>query len=137
MAENDYKYILDELTILHVGVRWAYRELQDNIDFSYKFRCIIKKIILQEVDPDTTIESHLYYMKPEDESCKVLTLLKTKVRLYVPVKKEHRGKVTTSYEERVLSTGELASLSPEQKEKMGIMLSELQISKMGLMTYAI
>lgn len=138
MAENDYKYILESLSTIQVGARYAYSELQDNVDFSYKFRCIIKKTFLSEVSADTTIESHLYYMKPEDESCGVLSLIKSKIRLYVPRQKKGRGgRIVTEYEERILTPKELASISPEQKTAMGMMIFELQINKLGLMSYAV
>ena len=138
MAQNDYKYILESLSFLQVGARYTYAELQDDIDFSYKFRCIIKQIFLKEIDPDTTIESHLYYMSAEDESCRVLSLIKAKIRLYVPITKKHAGgRSSTEYEERILTPEELASITPEQKQMMNMMIFELQISKLGLMTYAI
>ena len=138
MAESDYKYILESLSTIQVGARYTFAELQDNVDFSYKFRCIIKRTFLAEVAPDTTLESHLYYMKPEDESCEILTLIKSKIRLYVPRQKKGRGgRTVTEYEERVLTPKELSSISPEQKKAMGMMIFELQINKLGLMSYAI
>ena len=39
--------------------------------------------------------------------------------------------------EHVGPSEELASISPEQKTLMGMMISELQLSKMGLMTFVI
>ena len=138
MGTEDYKYILDSLSLLQIGSRYTYRDLLDNIDVSYKYRCIIKQILLQEVDQDTTLESHLYYMKPEDESCRVYRQLKAKIRIYVPqTKKGFLGKVETPYEERTLSPEELASITPQQKEMMGIIVAELQLSKVGLLTFVV
>ncbi len=138
MNENDYKYILDSLSLLQLGSRYTYRELLENIDISYKYRCIIKKIILQEVAEDTTLESHLYYMKPESESCRVYQQLRARIRIYVPVcKKRFGGREETSYEERVLTPEELSVISPQQKELMGMIISELQLSKMGLMNFVV
>lgn len=138
MKENDYKYILDSMTAVQIGSRFTYQELLDNIDLSYKYRCIIKQILFQEVAPETTLESHFYYMRPEDESCRVYQQLRSKIRIYVPVEKKHfGGKVSTEYEERVLSAAELASISPEQKKLMGLMIAEIQISRMGLMTFVV
>lgn len=138
MKENDYKYILDSMTAIQIGSRYTYQELLDDIDLSYKYRCIIKKILLQEVDAGTTLESHLYYMRPEDESCRIYQQLKSKIRLYVPKQKKHLGgKVSTEFEERVLTAEELSSISPEQKKLMGLMIAELQISRMALMTFVV
>ncbi len=138
MKDTDYRYILENMTAIQIGTKYTYRELVDDIDLSYKYRCIIKQILLQEVDADTTLESHLYYMMPEDESCRVYKQLRAKIRIYVPkVKKHFGGRSDTEFEERVLSSEELASIRPEQKKLMGIMIAEIQISKMGLMTFVI
>ena len=129
---------MENMSVLQIGAKYSYRELVDDIDLSYKYRCIIKQLLLQEVDADTTIESHLYYMKPQDESCRIYRQLRAKIRIYVPkVKKHHGGRTDTEFEERVLTAEELASISPEQKTLMGMMISELQLSKMGLMTFVI
>lgn len=129
---------MENMSVLQIGAKYSYRELVDDIDLSYKYRCIIKQLLLQEVDADTTIESHLYYMKPQDESCRIYRQLRAKIRIYVPkVKKHPGGRTDTEFEERVLTAEELASISPEQKTLMGMMISELQLSKMGLMTFVI
>ena len=129
---------MENMSVLQIGAKYSYRELVDDIDLSYKYRCIIKQLLLQEVDADTTIESHLYYMKPQDESCRIYRQLRAKIRIYVPkVKKQLGGRTDTEFEERVLTAEELASISPEQKTLMGMMISELQLSKMGLMTFVI
>ncbi len=138
MGDNDYKYILDSLSVLQLGARFTYRELLDNIEISYKYRCIIKQHILQEVDPDTTLESHLYYLAKEDESCRIYQQLRAKIRIYVRKESVNRkGETEVLYEERTLTPQELASIRPEQKKWMGMIIAELQISKMGLMTFVV
>lgn len=138
MGDNDYKYVIDSLYQIQLGAKQSYAELLDNVDLSHKYRSIIREDLLREVDPSTTLESHLYYMKPEDEACRVYHKLKAKIRIYVPQKKKHLfGGETTEFEERTLTPEELASITPEQKELMGVIIAELQISKMGLMSYAV
>lgn len=135
---SDYKYILNSFTLIQIGARWTYQELLDNVDLSYKFRCIIKQIILKEVDQDTTLESHFYYLSPDSETCRALTSLKAKIRLYVPEQKKHRsGSIETLFEEKTMSPEMLASYSPEQKKTLGFQIFELQLSKVGLMTFVI
>ena len=98
MKETDYRYIMENMSVLQIGAKYSYRELVDDIDLSYKYRCIIKQLLLQEVDADTTIESHLYYMKPQDESCRIYRQLRAKIRIYVPrVKKHLGGRTDTEY----------------------------------------
>jgi hypothetical protein len=137
-VNNDYKYVLDSLSVLQLGSRFTYRELLDDIEISYKFRCIIKQHILQEVDADTTLESHLYYLSDVDESFRVYQQLKVKIRIYVRKKRMNRkGEEEISFEERTLTPGELVCLRPEQKKMMGIIIAELQLSKVGLMSFVV
>ena len=138
MEDNDYKYVLDSLSVLQLGARFTYRELLDNIEISYKYRCIIKQYLLQEVDPDTTLESHLYYLAEQDESCRIYQQLRARIRVYVRKERVNRkGETQTLFEERTLTPQELASIRPEQKEWMGMVIAELQISKMELMTFVV
>lgn len=138
MNDNDYKYVIDSLSVIQIGARLSYEELLDNRDLSRKYRSIIRQDLLQGMDPATTLESHLYYMQPDDSACRVYHKLKSKIRVYYPREKKHLfGPASLEYEEHVLTPEELASISPEQKEKMGIIIAELQLSKVGLMSYAV
>lgn len=138
MGDADYKYMLDSLSVLQIGARYTYRELLDDTEVSYKFRCIIKQHILQEVADDTTLESHLYYLAPGDESCRIYRQLKAKIRVYVRKEKTNRkGDTEILFEERTLTPEELASIRPQQKELMGMIIAELQISKVGLMSFVV
>lgn len=138
MNDSDYKYILDSLSVIQIGARLSYQEMLDNRDLSRKYRSIIRQDLLNGIDPATTLESHLYYMKPEDDSCRVYQRLKAKIRVYYPKEKKHLfGRTSREYEERILTPEELAAISPEQKELMGLIIAELQIPKVGLMSYAV
>lgn len=133
---SDYRYILDNLSELALGARYQYGELVDNIDLSYKYRCIIKRFILQEVEPGTTLESHFYCMTRGTVSYEIYQQLHTKVRCYV--RKRRKGLLGSSsrYEEAILSVEELADLSPEDKLRRRLLIAEIQIPKMRLMSYA-
>jgi hypothetical protein len=85
------------------------------------------------VDQDTTLESHIYYMKPEDESCDIYTRLKTKVILLEP---EIRGG-QVRYVEKEMKIGDLSLIPPEEKLRRGIIIREVRISKMGLGSFAV
>lgn len=136
--EQDYKYILDNLSFVQIGSHYTYDELEENFDLSYKYRCIIKQIILQEVDGSTTLESHLYYMKPQEESTKVYARLKVKIRAYYPVTRDKKnGERQTVYREKVYRAEELAALTPQEKNRQGLIISEIQIPKVGLMTFVL
>lgn len=133
---GDYRYILDDLTQLAIGSRYSYKELADNIDLSYKYRCIIKRYIAQEVDPGTTLESHFYCMTPDSESYEIYCQLHTKVRCYVKCDKKGLFGTSSRYEERMLPVEELAAMSVEDKRNRRLLIAEIQIQKVRLMGYA-
>jgi hypothetical protein len=133
---GDFQYIIDDLYAVTIGAKLSYAQLMDNEDLSYKYRCIIKRYFLQEVADDTTLESHFYYMAPDAQSTEIYDRMRTKVRIYYPVTRTKGGRSETVYEERVMKPSELAAIPPASKEKMGIIVHEVEISKRGLMNYA-
>lgn len=133
---SDYRYILDNLSELAVGARYQYQELVDNMDLSYKYRCIIKRYIMQEIDPQTTLESHFYCMTRDSHSYEIYQQLHTKVRCYVHSKKKSLFGSSTSYQEVVMTMEELTAMSAEDKMHKRLLIAEIQIPKIRLMNYA-
>ena len=91
MADNqqyqDFKYVMADLSRILIGTRYTYEELARSEDLSFKLRMIIRQWILQDVTPETTLESHLYYMETSEISYEVLCQLKARVRVHYPVRK--------------------------------------------------
>lgn len=133
---SDYRYILDNLSELAVGARYQYKELADNIDLSYKYRCIIKRFIEQEVEPETTLESHFYCMTQDSLSYEVYHQLHTKVRCYVRNQRKGLLGTRTAYAETLMTVEELTAMSAEDKMSKRLLIAEIQIPKMRLMSYA-
>ena len=133
MADNqqyqDFKYVMADLSRILIGTRYTYEELARSEDLSFKLRMIIRQWILQDVTPETTLESHLYYMETSEISYEVLCQLKARVRVHYPVRKG--GSVI--YREKILKIQELAALSPAEKKRQDLRLAELQLSKLALM----
>ena len=129
---KDYAYAIDELTQLHIGSGCTYDELIADENISFKFRTICKRYILQEVSGDTTLESHMYYLQPGSESCGIYSRLKTKVTVSEP----EQGKTSRSgaplYREKIYNAEELADIPPAAKQKRGMFIREITISKRAL-----
>jgi hypothetical protein len=121
-----------DLSGILIGTRYTYEELARSEDLSFKLRMIIRQWILQDVTPETTLESHLYYMETSEISYEVLCQLKARVRLNYPVRKG--GSVL--YREKILKIQELAALSPAEKKRQDLRLAELQLSKLALMQFS-
>lgn len=134
----DFKYEMNDLTVLYYGAKYTYQEILDDVVSSFKLKHIIRIYFLNEVDPETTIESHLYYMEPESESALVYKQLKVKVRVSVPViKKKLFGGEEKRYTEKIIPIEKFMEWTPEEKKQQGIVIHEVQISKLGLMSFAL
>ena len=133
MTDNDFKYMLKDLYRLYFGVKSSYRELMENEDTYTRFKAVCRQYLMEEVDPETTLESHLYYLTPDQPAAEVYKGLGARVKLSVPsVQKGLFGKEQRIFKEEIWSVEELMALSAHQKQFRGIVLSELQISKRKL-----
>lgn len=83
MADRDYKHVIQDVTNVYIGGKLSYGELMDLDEIPFKLKVILSQYILKEVDKTTTIENHIFYMKPEDMSYMIFKKMKTKFRLYV------------------------------------------------------
>ncbi|MDD4525389.1 MAG: hypothetical protein PHX95_06010, partial [Lachnospiraceae bacterium] len=55
---NDFKYEMNDLTVIYYGAKYSYQEIIDDKVTSFKLKRIIADWILPEVSSDTTLESH-------------------------------------------------------------------------------
>lgn len=134
---QDYKYVMQDTGNLYLGAKYTYDELLDNEDVPFKLKTVIHRNIAPEIDTETSLESHFYYMTDQGfvyETCKQL---KIKVKYSVPVEKKSLfGKRKISYQTKVLKLEKFVAISPAEKEEMGIMIQEIGMSKMALMVFS-
>ena len=62
---ENYKYSLQDTAKVYIGAKYTFAELLDQDEVAFKFRLIVERYILaeKEVDPQDTLETHLYYLK--------------------------------------------------------------------------
>ncbi|WP_026494526.1 hypothetical protein [Butyrivibrio sp. WCD3002] len=130
--EDDFKYVMQDVSRYYFGARMNYREIIDNEMAPFKFKTILERYILRDLDRETTLESGLYYMNEDSPEFRVLKQLKARVR----VSQLKNGK-TDRYQEKLYTIGELSDISPEEKEKKGIIVRELVISKLALFAFSV
>lgn len=135
---EDYKYSMQDISRLYVGSKYTFGELLEDEEVSFKFRMILRRYVLPEADLEDTLETHLYYLPQESFLVKIYQQLKAKVRVNVieekksllgaPLKQEGKRQYVT----KLLSVEELASVPPAEKERLGIVIQELSVSKLAL-----
>lgn len=129
---EDGKYCMQDVGTLYVGTKYTFEELLDSEDVPFKFRLLAQRYLLPEADREDTLETHLYYLDPKSFLVKIFHQLKAKVKVNVLAKK--RGG-SQEYVTKNLTIEDLTAISSEEKEKMGMVIQELSVSKFALMGF--
>ncbi|MCH5338311.1 MAG: hypothetical protein J1E03_05980 [Acetatifactor sp.] len=130
---EDFKYSMQDVSRVYVGCKYSFEELLDDDDLLFKFRLIVERYILPEADPEDTLETHLYYLGPESFVVKLYKRIKARVKVSViEEKKSLFGKVKRQYVTKQLTMDELVGIPPEEKERQGMVIQELSVSKLAL-----
>jgi hypothetical protein len=131
--ENDFKYYMQDIERYYFGARYSYSELLNNEMVPFKYKTIITKYLKDEVDYETTLESHLYYMNTEGFDYRIYKQLRSRVRtsMYKDPEKREKG-----FKEKVYTIEQLVKLDKEEKEKLGIIVRELIFSKLALFGFS-
>ncbi len=132
--ENDFKYYMQDIERYYFGARYSYSELLNNEMVPFKFKTIITKYLKDYVDYDTTLESHLYYIKMDSFDYKIYRQLRSRVRTTLYKKAQNPDK---GFTEKLYTIEELARISPEEKERKGIIVRELVISKLAMFAFTV
>ncbi len=130
--EDDFKYVMQDVSRYYFGARLSYNEILSQEMAPFKFKTILERYVLKDVDADTTLESHLYYLEDESFEARVYKQLKARVRV-----SQYKKNRTDLYQEKLYTINELASFTPEEKEKMGMIVRELVLSKLALFAFSV
>ena len=132
--DDDFKYCMQDLERNYFGARYSYDELLKNEMVPFKFKTIITKYIKDDVDLDVTLESHFYHMTKETYDYRVYKQLRSRIRVsqYKNPDKKEKG-----FKEKIYTCEQLSSIEPEEKEKLGMIVRELIISKLALFAFSV
>ena len=135
---QDYRYVLQNTSALYICAKFKFADVIKEEEVPFKFRTIISKYALEEVDGEDTFESVLYYMKPDGFLYQVLLQLRTKVKVSELTEvKGFFGRRKMVYKERTYTLKELVALSKAEKEKIGIVIQEAQFSKLAIIAFSL
>ena len=123
---------------LYLGAKYTYQEILEDEMVTFKFKSIVEHYIMKDTDPETTLESQLYYLTPEQFSYKTYTQLKARVKVSLLVEKRGLlGRGGVKYENKVMKLDEFTGMNLAQKKKSGIVVQELILSKLSLMAFSV
>ena len=133
---QDFKYVLQDVRTVSLGVKYTYGELLEDERVPFKFQAIISQYLLKETSPDTTLESEFYYMEKGTFIYETYRQLKARAKVRTQtVKKGIWGREKTVYKEEIWTVEELAQKNLAQKKASGLLIEEIELSKLGLMTF--
>lgn len=132
--EDDFKYYMQDIERYYFGARYSYNELLNNEMVPFKFKTIISKYIKDEVDLDTSLESHLYYIEKDSFDYKLYRQLRLRIRTsqYKDPLNHEKG-----FKEKVYTIEQLVKMNKNEKEEKGIIIRELIISKLALFGFSV
>ncbi len=133
---EDYKYSMQDTSRFYVGAKYTMLEILEEDEINFKFRLIVERYILPESDMQDTLETHLYYLKPESFIVKIYKQLKAKVKIsIIEEKKRLFGTGKKQYVTKLIPVEELVKMSVQEKEQKGVVVQELVMSKLALMGF--
>lgn len=132
---EDYKYSMQDTSRIYVGAKYTFAELVEEENLLFKFRMIMQRYVLPTADPEDTLESYLYYLEEGDFNSKLFRQMKARIKVNVIEEKKNLfGKKKKKYVTKLMTVEQLVSFSPETKEKMGLVIQELSVSKLAMVS---
>ena len=132
--QNDFKYYMQDIERHYFGARLNYSELLNNENAPFKFKTIITKHFKDVVDYDVTLESHLYHLEKGGFDYEIFKQLKSRVRVMIY---KNPDNIEKGFKEKVYTIEELVRIPKEEKEKMGMIVRELILSKLALFAFSV
>lgn len=130
--DDDFKYYMQDIERYYFGARYNYNELLNNDMVPFKFKTIITKYIKDDVDYDTTLESHFFYLDSQKYDYRIYKQLKARIRVSQYKKPEDQSR---GFKEKIYTVEQLVKISPEEKIRLGIIVRELILSKLALFAF--
>lgn len=133
---EDQKYCMQDVGNVYVGTKYTIDEILENEEIPFKLRLVTERYILPEADREDTLETHLYYLDEKSFLVKIYKQIKAKVKVnLIETKRTMTGKEKASYVTKTMTVEQLAAMSPEEKEKVGVVIQEISVSKFALMAF--
>lgn len=133
---EDNKYSMQDTSFLYVGAKYTLGEILDEEEMMFKFRLIVERYVLPEADVEDTLETHLYYLKADSFLVRIYRQIKAKVKVNIIEEKRNLfGGRKKQYVTKFMPVEQLVAMPLEEKQKKGIVVQELRMSKLALMGF--
>ena len=135
---KDYKYVMQDAGNIYLGGKFTYEEIMDHADITFKIKAIIEHYMSKEINMETTLESHFYYMGSKSFTARTYEQLRVKIKVSELVKKKPLfGKPKEVYEEKLYKLQDFVAIPSEEKKSKGIVIQEITFPKMALLMFPV
>ena len=136
MDNRDYKHFIEDFSNIYLGGRLSYSEIMDNEDIPFKLRAIFMHYMMEGIDPDTTIENHIFFLKKNSMAYYTYKKLKAKFVLNVFYEDGH-GKGKPGYHLDEYEIDDILDNEDIMANKDTIFLQEVRIKKLKLLSVTV
>lgn len=137
-TNRDFKYFMQDTGSIYLGAKLSYAEILQDEMVNFKYKSIVEHYIFKDTDPETTLESQLYYMTSDQFSYRTYGQLKAKVKISIlEEKKGFLGRKKIGYQSEIMKLDEFAAMNLAQKKAAGVVVQELILSKLALMAFSV
>ncbi len=138
IVNKDFKYVMMDTGNIFLGARYSYSELLEEDMVPFKLKVVISHYLLKETDPETTLESQLYYLEAGNLLYDSLKQLRVKVKVNALTEKKRLFREpVVQYQEKVMGLEELVGTNLARKKAQGLIIREMIVSRLGLMAFSI
>ena len=138
MAENrDFKHILQDFGNYYIGARWTYGEMMQSDEMPFKWKAIITHYFMKSVDPDTTMENHIFFLTEDDFAYQTYRQLKARFRMSVWTPADGKRKKKSGYESREYRIEEIVASRQLHENMNTIIVEELRLSNLALFAFPV
>ncbi len=133
---KDYKHFVQDFSNLYIGGRNTYQEIMDNDNVPFKLKTIIAHYLLKEVDGDTSLENHVFFIEKDSLSYLVYKKMRAKFLLNVFYEDGH-GKDKPGYHIDEFTIDQILEREDLRANMGSIFLTEVRIKKLSLLGVSI
>ncbi|MBE5869818.1 MAG: hypothetical protein E7294_00940 [Lachnospiraceae bacterium] len=138
LRENDFKYVIQDISHVYIGARMNYEEVGEHYDTPARLKSAIYRCIMEETPIETLICDHLLAIKKGSKSYYVYHQLGAKIKVGYFVKKvDKKGREQEEYISRKYSFDDFMEEQSLWEKDNDYIIQEIYFSKRKLMSLAI
>ena len=134
-TNQDFKYVLHDLTNIYVGAKYTYNELVDLNDLPFRLRMAISNYLIHDLDGSMTLGEHVMKMKKGDNAYRVYRQIRAKFKLNI-YDENLNGKGKPGYRQKEYKISDIVE-GPESEELHAhperIFVEEMHVTALGLL----